>query len=203
MSPLLKGLIIGFSIAAPVGPIGLLCIRRSMANGRLAGFISGLGAATADAIYGIVAALGLTAIASVLVAHRQSLQLGGGIFLVYLGVSTLRARPALQAAPTKPARTRLADYASVFALTLTNPMTILAFLGIFAGVGLDPRTGGLGAATLVLGVFLGSAAWWLVLSAFAGWLGTRLRHGGLRAINVLSGSIVIGFGLWQLLTVSV
>src|SRR6185369_560193 len=136
MSNLLKGLVIGFSIAAPVGPIGLLCIRRSLTNGRVAGFVSGLGAATADALYGVVAALGLTAITSALLAHQSWLQLGGGGFLVYLGVTTLRAAPPA-AAPRATAPTNLRSaYFSVLVLTLTNPMTILSFLGIFAGLGI-------------------------------------------------------------------
>ena len=212
MSPLLKGLIIGFSIAAPVGPIGLLCIRRSLADGRLAGFISGLGAATADAIYGVVAALGLTAITSALVAQRAWLQFGGGVFLIYLGIATLRERPggAGRTGPPPPgAKTENlpAAYVSTLALTLTNPMTILSFLAIFAGLG--PGAGaagalaaggfdGLTAGWLVLGVFLGSAAWWLLLCSAAGWLGQRLEYGGLRVVNIASGLVIAGFGAWQL-----
>lgn len=202
MPNFLKGLVIGFSIAAPVGPIGLLCIRRSLTNGRVAGFVSGLGAATADALYGVVAALGLTAISNALLAHRSWLQLGGGAFLIYLGVATLR-RPAPAAAARAATASNLgADYLSVFGLTLTNPMTILSFLGIFAGLGVGDSTGGaLPACWLVLGVFLGSAAWWLLLSSAAGWLGRRLQQGGLRALNLASGLIIAGFGAWQLVEV--
>lgn len=200
MPPILKGLVIGFSIAVPVGPIGLLCLRRSLQDGRLAGFVSGLGAATADALYGVVAALGLTALTHALVAQRLWLQLGGGAFLLYLGIAMMRARPAAQAAGTRPAPNLPAAYASTLFLTLANPMTILAFLGIFAGVGLADATGDFWAPTwLVLGVFLGSTSWWLLLSLLAGWLGTRLQSGGLRALNLLSGLLLIGFGLWQVL----
>jgi threonine/homoserine/homoserine lactone efflux protein len=199
MQNFLQGLAIGFSIAAPVGPIGLLCIRRSLAEGRLAGFVSGLGAATADAVYGFVAVLGLTAITGVLLAHQAWLHLGGGVFLIYLGLTTLRAAPRSAAARAVAPSNLRSAYLSVFALTLTNPMTVLSFIGIFAGLGVGAQHDGMWAAcALVLGVFLGSAAWWLILSSAAGWLGGRLEHGGLRAINVLSAVIIAGFGAWQL-----
>jgi threonine/homoserine/homoserine lactone efflux protein len=199
MPTLLKGLAIGFSIAAPVGPIGLLCIRRSLANGRLAGFVSGLGAATADALYGLVAALGVTAVMNALVEHRVWLQFGGGLFLLYLGVATFRAQPAAAKARTATASTLRAAYFSILALTLTNPMTILSFIGIFAGLGIGATAAGARPACwLVVGVFLGSAAWWLILSTAASWLGHRLHHGGLRALNLASGLIIAAFGVWQL-----
>jgi len=201
MQTLVKGLAIGFSIAAPVGPIGLLCIRRSLADGRLAGFVSGLGAATADALYGLVAALGLTAVMHALVAHRVWLQVGGGGFLLYLGTATLLAKPPAVggANPLAAAANLRAAYFSVFALTLTNPMTILSFIGIFAGLGLGASAGGATPACwLVTGVFLGSAAWWLLLSTVAGWLGRHLQHSGLRFMNLASGLIIGGFGVWQL-----
>lgn len=193
MHSFLKGLVLGFSIAAPVGPIGLLCIRRSLADGRLAGFVSGLGAATADAVYGALAALGLNALMAALQAQRFLFQLGGGIFLLYLGVATLRAVPRPTEAKAAAAPNLRAAYFSVFALTLTNPMTILSFLAMFAGLGLDGGPG-----WLVLGVFVGSAAWWWLLSLAAGWLGARLQRGGLRAVNLASGALIAGFGAWQL-----
>ncbi len=204
MQNLLKGLVLGFSIAAPVGPIGLLCIRRSLAEGRVAGFVSGLGAATADALYGVVAALGLTAITRGLLAHQSWLQLGGGLFLVYLGVTTLRSTPPAATPRVNAAANPRSAYFSVLALTLNNPTTILSFLGIFTGLGLgDGTTGTLPACWLVLGVFLGSATWWLLLSTAAGWLGGRLQPGGLRALNLASGLIIAGFGAWQLATCNV
>ncbi|MBI5771280.1 MAG: LysE family transporter [Verrucomicrobia bacterium] len=199
MHPLLHGFAIGFSIAAPVGPIGLLCIRRSLAEGRAAGFVSGLGAATADALYGVLAALGLTAITHILLAYQPWLQFGGGAFLLYLGLATLRAPAPAPAASTPAAPHLLAAYGSTLILTLANPLTILSFLGIFAGLGVGAATSSAFAAGwLVVGVFLGSVAWWLFLSTAAGCLGRRLDRGGLRIVNLLSGFVIAAIGAGQL-----
>lgn len=193
----IQGLILGFSIAAPVGPIGLLCLRRSLAHGRLAGLVSGLGAATADAFYGLLAALGLTAFSNFLLEFQAALQLSGGLFLLYLGFTALRIHPAAVAA-TAPASPRLGSaYLSTLLLTLANPLTILSFLALFAGLPADTASPH-DATTLVLGVFLGSAAWWLLLSCSAAALSSRLSHGGLRFLNVTSGLVLLAFGLWQL-----
>src|SRR5512143_3126928 len=159
----LKGMIIGFSIAAPVGPIGVLCIRRTLAEGRAYGFVSGLGAATADGFYGTVAALGLTLVSSFLIDQANWLRLLGGAYLCYLGVETFRSQPAQRAAEAK-GRGLLGAYTSTFFLTLTDPLTIFAFAGIFAGVGAEATAGNtFGALNVVLGVFLGSSARWLIL----------------------------------------
>jgi threonine/homoserine/homoserine lactone efflux protein len=201
VDPLIKGTIIGFSIAAPVGPVGLLCIRRSLEGGRLAGFVSGLGAATADTFYGLIAAFSLTALTDLLIAHRTTLQIVGGLFLLYLGIHTLRSHPpsAVAGARARPAPSLTAAYFSTLVLTATSPVTILAFLGIFAGLGVGGSAGNaFGAFRLVLGVFLGSAIWWLVLSSSAQWLGRKLQHGGLRALNIGAGLVITTFGLWQL-----
>jgi threonine/homoserine/homoserine lactone efflux protein len=199
MSAFFQGLIIGFSIAVPVGPVGLLCLRRSLTDGRVAGLVSGLGAATADALYGMIAALGLTAVTHLLIEHQRPLQLGGGLFLLYLGLTTLRAKPPAIEARAATASNLRAAYLSTVVLTLANPMTILSFLGIFAGLGAGTARGTpLAAFTLVLGVFLGSAAWWLILSFTAAAFGARLQRGGLRILHVASGVVLGAFGLWQL-----
>lgn len=192
---LLKGLLIGFSIAAPVGPIGALCIRRTLASGRAAGLVSGLGAATADAIYGCIAGFGLTFISSLLISQQLWLKLIGGAFLCYLGVRTLLARPAAQAANASGAGL-LGAYASTFFLTLTNPTTILSFLAVFAGLGLASAAGSYGAAgLLVLGVFIGSALWWLLLSGGVGLLRARVTPGALVWVNRVSGMVILVFGV--------
>lgn len=197
-----KGLLIGFAIAVPVGPIGFLCLRRTLVYGRITGFVSGLGAATADALYGLVAALGLTAISSFLIRMENWLQLFGGLFLVALGLKTALAKPPAKASvETAPAPTRSwqAAYFSTLALTLTSPATILAFVAIFAGVGLGVSTSdAFHAVELVAGVFTGSAAWWFVLSFAAGALRDRLHASTLHVMHVLSGVCIGALGLWQL-----
>jgi threonine/homoserine/homoserine lactone efflux protein len=198
---LLKGLAIGFSIAAPVGPIGVLCIRRTLAEGWRSGLVSGLGAATADALYGCIAGFGLGFISSFLVNQQAWLRLIGGLFLCFLGVRTWLARPAEQAAPAREI-SLLGSYGSTLLLTLTNPMTIISFAAIFAGLGLAGSTGNYGSAgILVLGVFIGSAAWWFILSAGVGLFRARFESTRLRWVNRISGLIIFGFGLFALLSI--
>jgi threonine/homoserine/homoserine lactone efflux protein len=198
---LLKGLVIGFSIAAPVGPIGVLCIRRTLAEGRVFGLVSGLGAATADAIYGCIAGFGVTFVSSFLVRQQVRLRLMGGMFLCYLGLKTLLAKPAEQAVVTK-GRGLIGAYASTFFLTLTNPMTVISFAAIFAGLGLaDAGEEYVSAEVLVLGVFIGSALWWLVLSGGVGVFREKFSSHGLQWVNRISGVIITGFGLLALLSV--
>jgi threonine/homoserine/homoserine lactone efflux protein len=196
----LRGLVIGFSIAAPVGPIGVLCIRRTIAEGRASGLVSGLGAATADALYGCVAGFGLTVISNLLIRQQHWIRLIGGVFLCYLGLKIFFAFPAKQEASVKGGGLASA-YASTFILTLTNPLTILSFAAIFAGLGIGSAQGNyLSAGVLVLGVFMGSALWWLILSTGVGLLGGKLNTGGLQWVNRISGLIILGFGVVALLS---
>lgn len=200
LTVLVRGVLIGFSIAAPVGPIGMLCIRRTLADGRLAGLLSGLGAATADALYGAIAGFGLTAISHLLVSGQMWLRLLGGLSLCYLGIKTLRARPA-QAALAGRRGGLLGMYLSTLALTLANPTTILSFVGVFAGLGVvaTAHAGYATAALLVGGVFAGSALWWLLLSGAVGLLHERLASRSLGWVNALSGTIITCFGIVALL----
>jgi len=195
----LKGLIIGFSIAAPVGPIGILCIRRTLAEGRVPGLISGLGAATADALYGCIAGFGLTFISSFLINQQGCFRLVGGVFLLYLGMRAFLARPPEE--PSSREGTGLIDaYASTFFLTLTNPMTLLAFAAIFAGLGVASEGKGyFSAGILVMGVFLGSTFWWVILSSGVGLFRKRFDLRALRWVNRISGILITGFGLISLL----
>ncbi len=197
----LRGLAIGFSIAAPVGPIGVLCIRRTLFDGRASGLVSGLGAATADAIYGCIAGFGLTFISQFLVNQQVMLRIAGGMFLCYLGIKTLLARPSEQSA-TVNKKGLAGAYTSTFFLTVTNPMTIIFFAGIFAGLGL--ATAGenyMSAGILVLGVFTGSALWWFILSGCASVFRRKITPNTLRWINRISGVVIVGFGLFALLSV--
>ena len=199
---LLRGMAIGFSIAAPVGPIGVLCIRRTLDHGRAVGFASGLGAAAADAAYGCIAGFGLTLISNVLIGQQVWLRLVGGLFLCYLGVRAFVARPAEPAA-SPGRRGLLGAYGSTLLLTLTNPMTILSFAAVYAGLGIGSARGGYGAAAmLVLGTFAGSALWWLTLSSFVSVLRTRLGSRVLQWVNRSSGVVLVGFGLAALLSLT-
>lgn len=196
----LRGIIIGFSIAAPVGPIGILCIRRTLAEGRLSGFITGLGAATADAIYGSIAAFGLTFISNILIHQQGWIQFIGGIFLCYLGIKIFLTFPLAQQSASIKNVTLPSHYASTFLLTLTNPLTILFFTAVFAGLGAGSSRGNFfSAGTLVLGVFLGSTLWWLFLSSAVGILGEKLNMTGLHWVNRISGIVIIFFGIVALL----
>ena len=197
MNFLIKGLILGFAVAAPVGPIGVLCIRRTLADGKMNGFFSGLGAASADMFYGAVAAFGLTAIQSFLYGWQFWPRLVGGLFLFYLGIQTFISKPAETATQAKEARGRLFDaYLSTVFLTLTNPATIISFTVIFAGLGFA-RTGGnyTSASFLVLGVFLGSSAWWLTLSSIVGFFRERFTSQWMVWVNRIAGAVIFGFGI--------
>lgn len=193
----LKGLAFGFILAATVGPMWVLCFRRTVAWGALTGFASGMGIAVADGLYGAVAAFGLTAISGFLLGYSFWIGLAGGAFLVYLGVKTLLARP-VEARAESSEKSLLAAFLSTLGLTLTNPPTILAFAAIFAGLGLASSADYGAAALIVLGVFLGSAAWWVILAASAAKLRGRLGPNLVRAVNLVSGVSILGFAAWQI-----
>ena len=197
-----RSLIIGLSIAAPVGPIGILCIRRTLASGRAIGFASGLGAASADAIFGSIAGFGLTVVSGFLVSQQTWLRLVGGMFLLYLGVRTFRSQPAEEAANTGSGGI-LGAYASTFLLTLTNPMTILSFAAVFAGLGIGSSGGGYAsAAVLVLGVFTDSALWWLLLSSGTSLLRSQIVASKMMWTNRISGIIIAVFGVLALISIT-
>lgn len=191
----LRGLLIGFAIAAPVGAIGVLCIRRTLADGRLVGFVTGLGAATADAFYGAVAGFGLTAVSALLVGYQDAIRLLGGLFLLLLGARTWRSAPPAAAATSAAPGSLAAAWATTFALTLTNPSTILSFAAVFAGLGLAD-TGGdwRGALALIAGVFLGSATWWFLLSGGVSLLRGWFTPPRMAWVNRASGAVIAGFG---------
>lgn len=195
-----RGIVIGFAIAAPVGPIGLLCIQRTLQDGRKYGFVSGLGAASADGIYGAIAGFGLTFVSSFLVAQQLWLALIGGLFLCYLGVKTFLSEPAKKAVYAQRDGLFKA-YASTFILTLTNPITILSFVAIFAGLGLAAADQDYAEAlTLVAGVFTGSVSWWLLLSGGVSLLRDRFNDQLMQWVNRLAGLIIGGFGVYTLLS---
>ena len=195
---LTRGFVLGFTIAAAVGPISLLCIKRTLAEGRPVGFVSGLGVATADATYGAIAAFGLTAITDQLVAWRQPLAIVGGLFLLWIAWRTIRSVPGEAATdPDAGGRGRrglAGAYLSTLGLTMTNPMTILSFAALFVGLGVTADDLA-GATLLTLGVFIGSASWWVVLVTVVGALRTRITPTWLRRVNVASGLLIGVFAL--------
>ncbi len=201
---LLRGAIIGVSIAAPVGPIGILCIRRSLTAGRAAGLATGLAATVADVVYGAIAAFGLTSVAALLLDYLDAIRLVGGLALLYLGWKTFRQPPL------DPGLARAGDYVdtpwgafvSTLAVAITNPITIVLFAGIFAGLGVSGGAGSRGdAGLLVLGVGLGSGGWWVLLSGGADiarrWVTARV----LQMINRVAGLVILGFAVYALLAV--
>ena len=193
----IRGLAIGFAIAAPVGPIGVLCIRRSVEGGPRLGLATGAGAAVADALYGAVAAFGMTAVSSFLVGERFWLQLLGGLFLCYLGFKSMRSKDdrTTPPSPSPTGATLLAASGSTFLLTVANPATILSFIAVFAGFGLGHIPGYSAATALVAGVFTGSLTWWLILSQGVGLFSSRFTPGWIQGINRISGGVLIGFGV--------
>ena len=191
----LRGLLLGFAIAASVGPITLLVIRRTLGEGRVVGLASGLGVATADATYGAIAAFGLTAVTDLLVDGRRALGLIGGAFLLWIAWSMVRTVPRTAVAePDRPRRGLPGAYLSTLALTLTNPLTILAFAALFVGLGV---TGGdaAGATFLTAGVFAGSGLWWVILTTGVAALRSRVTPRWLRRVNIVSGLVIGAFAV--------
>ena len=195
---IVRAIVLGFTIAAAVGPISLLTIRRTLAHGRLYGLASGVGVALADGTYAGIAAFGLTAITNVLVGGRTLLGLVGGAIIVLLAIRTITSRPT--EAPTDVDGPGLAAAAaSIYGLTMTNPMTILSFAALFGALGLSGR-GGIEAAELTAGVFVGSGLWWLGLTSVVGWLRTRVTVDALTWVNRISGIVLLVFGLGAIAT---
>lgn len=199
MALIIQGILIGFAIAAPVGPIGVLCINRTLKSGLTAGFMTGLGAATADACYGCIAGFGLVAIADFLLLQSQIIRLIGGLFLIYLGIKSFL--PHQRNELNDSARTLWQDFVSTFFLTLTNPATILSFIAIYASFGMvDREAHYFQALFLVLGVFIGSLLWWLILSTMIHSIRHKLNIAFIRWLDIFSGIVLLAFGLFAIAT---
>jgi threonine/homoserine/homoserine lactone efflux protein len=194
----LKVVGIGFSIAAAVGPISLLCVQRTLQHGRGIGLASGFGIASADAFYGLIGGLGLTVITNFLVGLQFSLRLIGGVVLVFLGVKSFLVKGEIQAAEERPHG--VANYfraaSSIFLLTLSNPMTIISFLAIYTGIGvLDLDHDWIDAVAFSLAIYIGSSLWWLVLVSGVSQLRNRFEVSTLLQLNRISGAVIVGFGM--------
>ena len=200
---LLKGLAVGVAVAAPVGPIGLLCIRRTLDRGWATGVASGLGVAAADATYGLMVAAGLSA-TGLLLAHAGGMQLAGGLLIAGLGLRALGAGRMGTSDGGAPGRTArdgtgggaLAAFASAYALTLTNPTTILAFAGLVAGLGAAAAAQPGAVYVLVAGVFAGSLLWWIFLASATALARTRITPRATRWLDIGSGAVLLAWGLW-------
>jgi threonine/homoserine/homoserine lactone efflux protein len=196
---LVKGAGIGFAVAAPVGPIGMLCIRTTLERGRVAGFCAGLGAAVADTIFAGIGAYGINLIGGWLDAERLWFSLLGGLFLIAFGAHLARAEPNLANSESREVPQGLvADFFMTLVLTLANPTTILSFAGIFAGL-----SGVIGFSldavpALLIGVFLGSAGWWLALSGVVALIRHRIDHATMAWINRIAGAVLVVFGLYTI-----
>lgn len=186
----LKGIMIGFAMAVPIGPIGIMCIRKTLADGRKPGLIIGLGAATADLLYSCIAAFGLTIIADTLVSQRIWIRLVGGALLFFLGVKTFRAKPK-DPRFRAPEKGLLASYFYIVFLTLTNPLTIFAFIAVFAAVGLGNSLSYFSATTLVVGVFSGSLLWFFLLSTGVTLFRNKFDMQGLLWVNKIAGVLIL------------
>lgn len=191
---LLKGMFVGFAMAVPIGPIGILCIRKTLAEGRLRGLIIGLGAATADLLYGCVAAFGLSAISNTLVSQRIWIRLVGGVLLLILGIRTFRTLPADHKFHNSRSR-MLGSYLYTMLLTLTNPLTIFGFIAVFAALGLGNELGYFSASVLVTGVFIGSSLWFLSLNSGVSLFRKKMNLTGLQWVNKIAGTFIIISGL--------
>ncbi|MGE0010172.1 MAG: LysE family translocator [Candidatus Babeliales bacterium] len=196
MSLVTEGIAVGFSIAAPVGAIGLLCIEHTINGGIRRGIAAGLGAATADMLYGVLVALGFTALQTTLLEYKAPLTVMGGLFLCYLGIKKFFSSP--KKAVARPlSGGLLAAFVVTFFLTLTNPATILDFMALFTGLNIN-MSGFMESLSFVAGVFLGSALWWCILCFVVNAFRVKITTQILKYINYVAGIVIFGFGVYAL-----
>ncbi len=189
-----KGVVAGFVIAAPVGPVGVMCVRRTLSRGLIAGYATGLGAALADTLYGVIAAFGVTFVAIFLLDHEFGFRLVGGIVLCVMAIRIFFSSPARSEATAS--EHLAADFATAFVVTATNPITLVAFGVVFTAIGVVAAGETLEwAQALVAGVFVGSALWWTFLTGIAGVFRSAVGHGGLRWINMVSAAVILVSGV--------
>lgn len=195
-----KGLFVGFVVAAPVGPVAILCIHRTICQGKIAGYLSGLGAALADTFFGAIAAFGFSVIAAPLIDHNNWLRFGGGVALCLIGLRSLLTRKMPPPA-TRDRKSLIGDFVSAFLVTLTNPITVISFAAIYAAINIphlaDSKQWGM---ALTLGVFIGAAIWWFLLTTVAGVFHGRLAERGVLWINRISGGVILAFGVLLLIS---
>ena len=195
-----QGFILGVAIAAPVGPIGLLCIRRTLEHGQVVGFATGMGAAVADTIYGAIAAFGVSALLVFLTGHETAFRLLGGLFLLAVAARTYFKTMSTNDDAVPDDKTCVGGFMTGLTLTLTNPVSVLAFIGLFAGAGITGQLAFIDAAILVWGVFIGASTWWLTLSSGVALVRHRISEDRLSVINHGTAILLALFGVWALAT---
>jgi threonine/homoserine/homoserine lactone efflux protein len=195
----IQGMIIGLTLAVPVGPIALMCIQRAVTDGRLHGIVSGIGVATADSFYASVTFFGLTALSGLIIAHQVSLRLAAGVVLILVGIRIFLTMPAPLTVKTEH-ETYLKDYLSMVAIAIANPLTLIFFVAILPGFGVVfYENSVLSASEFVGGVFFGSALWWIILCGSIGSVRSRISAEHLRLINRISGVMIVCFGIGMLI----
>lgn len=200
---LITGIMVGFLVAAPVGPGAVLCIQRTLLDGRLVGYATGVGAALADTVFGALTIFFVALVQSFLTEHRPTVQLISSLVLIGLGLRTILGRPNREARPARAAAidhlTLLQSFGSAFLVTIVNPITILAFISIFAAIRVSATVEGLLASwIIVLGVLAGALGWWWLLASIAAVLRQRFTERGLHWLNDISGAVILGFGVYGL-----
>ena len=195
----LKGLVIGFSLAAPVGPVGILCVRRTLTYGERHGFMTGLSAASSDMIYSIIAAFGITLISNFITDHQQLIRIIGGIFLIALGYYSHRFHQSDEKATTR-VNSHTLSFVSTFFLTFTNPLTLFAFAAVFAGIGIEKiADNNIFGLFLIAGVFLGSLLWFSLLISLSRIFKEKVTNERLAIVNKISGFLLILIGVFTFL----
>ncbi|MGH6873011.1 MAG: LysE/ArgO family amino acid transporter [Rhizomicrobium sp.] len=199
---ILSGFVIGLIAAVPIGPVNLLCVRRTFAYGSLYGFLSGLGAALADGVFACIVGFGFTYVAQLIKSHSTPIEVVGGVLLIGFGVHTFLAHPQLRLDESLKAKEQTRGslaraMATTFALAITNPATLLAFTAMFAGVAglVGTEASFFGAFLLVCGVLAGSTSWWFTLTTIAGLFHAKIDERIMELINRISGAVITTFGL--------
>jgi len=190
-----KGVLVGFMMAAPLGPMGIICMKRTLSQGKKSGFVTGLGIATIDTLYGSVAALGIAFVAAFILIHKIVIQSIGILILLYLAIEVFREKPKDIVIPKSITKNLVKDYGSAAILTLCNPITILSFIGALAAVDIVNNLGQDLPLTLVLGIFIGSMLWWSILSVALGSVSHTLTKQQMLFINKIAGGIILLFTL--------
>lgn len=192
----IKCILAGLLLAAPIGPVNLICIKRTLNEGRKAGLVVGLGAAAADAVYGYAAAAGLNFFISYIYEHETVFRWIGGLLIAYLGWLTYRSEPQIRAAEKETGKTLFGLFVGVFLLTLTNPVTIFTYIATFSALGIALLVTSLAkAAFAAFGVFLGSMLWWIILTSVISYLQDKITVKSIGYINKIAGVLIILIGI--------